>query len=249
MNPHDSQIHSWAVSVLIGGQPSIGHRMDVEGPAPGEELNTGAPTEPRQAASVIVLRGGDDALEVLLLRRNPESRFMGGAWVFPGGAVDVCDVAEGERYEGASRLAGEPDLDASHRVAAVREVEEEAGLRLPDPAALVKFSRWITPPQITIRYDTHFFLAAAPDGQEARADGAEMVDLRWDTPSGALAAHRRGGLELVFPTIRQLEQLAGFASADALLEWAGGREVVAVEPHVRITGETARVVLPGEPGY
>jgi len=207
--------------------------MDVEGPAPGEELNCGAPTTPRQAASVIVLHGGGASLEVLLLRRNPAARFMGGAWVFPGGAVDA--------HEGAG--------DGSHRIAAVREVQEEAGLRLPDPAALVKFSRWITPPQITIRYDTHFFLAAAPDGQEARADGAEMVDLRWDTPSGALAAHRRGRLELVFPTIRQLEQLAGFASADALLEWAAGREVVAVEPHVRITGETARVVLPGEPGY
>jgi 8-oxo-dGTP pyrophosphatase MutT (NUDIX family) len=218
--------------------------MEVDRPAPGEELNSGAPTEPRQAASVIVLRGGDEALEVLLLRRNPAARFMGGAWVFPGGAVDVCDVAGG-----ASRLAGEADLDVSYRIAAVREVEEEAGLRLPDPGALVKFSRWITPPQITIRYDTHFFLAPAPPGQQPRADGEEMVDLGWHTPAGALAAHRRGELELVFPTIKHLEQLAAFASAGELLEWAAGREVVAVEPHVTITGETARVVLPGEPGY
>lgn len=201
----------------------------MDGPAPGEELNPGAPTEPRQAASVLVLRGGEVALEVLLLRRNPAARFMGGAWVFPGGAVDKGD--------------------ASHRIAAVREVEEEAGLRLPDPAALVEFSRWITPPQITIRYDTHFFLAPAPPGQEPRADGEEMVDLGWHTPAGALAAHRRGELELVFPTIKQLEQLAPFSSARELLAWATGREVVAVEPHVRITGETARVVLPGEPGY
>jgi 8-oxo-dGTP pyrophosphatase MutT (NUDIX family) len=207
--------------------------MEVEGPAPGEELNAGAPTEPRQAASVIVLRGGDAALEVLLLRRNPAARFMGGAWVFPGGAVD----------------AHEGEGDWSHRVAAVREVEEEAGLVLPDPAALVKFSRWITPPQITIRYDTHFFLVLAPTGQEPRADGDEMVALGWHTPAGALEAHGRGELELVFPTIKHLEQLAGFGSANELLEWADGREVVAVEPHVQITGETARVVLPGEPGY
>jgi 8-oxo-dGTP pyrophosphatase MutT (NUDIX family) len=205
----------------------------MERPAPGEELNQGQPTEPRQAASVLVLRGGGDALEVLLLRRNPAARFMGGAWVFPGGAVDA--------HEGAG--------DESHRIAAVREVEEEAGLRLPDPSALVKFSRWITPPQITIRYDTHFFLAAAPPGQEPRADGHEMVDLGWHTPAGALAAQGRGELELVFPTIKQLEQLVGFGSATELIEWATGREVVAVEPHVQITGETARVVLPGEPGY
>ena len=207
--------------------------MAVEGPAPDEEFNPGAPAEPRQAASVIVLRGGADALEVLLLRRNPAARFMGGAWVFPGGAVD----------------AHEGEGDASHRVAAVREVEEESGLRLPDPAALVKFSRWITPPQIRIRFDTHFFLAHAPPDQEPRVDGGEMVDLGWHTPAGALDAHRGGELELVFPTIKQLEQLAAFGSATELLDWATGREVVAVEPRVRITGETARVVLPGEPGY
>jgi 8-oxo-dGTP pyrophosphatase MutT (NUDIX family) len=207
--------------------------MEVEGPAPGEELNEGAATEPRQAATVIVLRDGYGGLEVLLVRRNPASRFMPGAWVFPGGAVD----------------AHEGEGDRSHRIAAVREVEEEAGLRLPDPDALVKFSRWITPPQVTIRYDTHFFLAPAPPGQEPRADGSEMVDLGWHTPAGALAARRRGELELVFPTIKHLEQLAAFGSAAELLDWAAGREVVAVEPHVQITGETARVVLPGEPGY
>jgi 8-oxo-dGTP pyrophosphatase MutT (NUDIX family) len=191
------------------------------------------PSEPRQAASVIVLRDGGGGLEVLLVRRNPAARFMAGAWVFPGGAVDA--------HEGAG--------DESHRIAAVREVEEEAGLRLPDPAALVKFSRWITPPQMKIRFDTHFFLTPAPPGQEARADGTEMVDLAWHTPAGALQAHRRGELQLVFPTIKHLEQLAGFASATELLEWAAGRDVVAVEPHVQFTGETARVVLPGEPGY
>ena len=207
--------------------------MEAHQPARGEELNTGAPTEPRQAASVIVLRGGAAALEVLLLRRNPAARFMGGAWVFPGGAVDA--------HEGAG--------DSAHRAAAVREVAEEAGLALPDPATLVKFSRWITPAQIVIRYDTHFFLAPAPPGQDPRADGAEMVDLGWHTPAGALEAHRRGELDLVFPTIKQLEQLAAFPTADALLAWATGRNVVAVEPRVRITGETARVVLPGEEGY
>ena len=207
--------------------------MDVDRPAPGEHLNPGEPTTPRQAASVIVLRDGSDGLEVLLLRRNPNARFMGGAWVFPGGAVDAHE--------------GEGDL--SHRIAAVREVEEEAGLRLPDPAALVKFSRWITPPQIAIRFDTHFFLAPLPRGQEPRADGEEMVALGWHAPAGAQDAHRRGALQLVFPTIKQLEQLAGFPSATALLEWAEGREVVAVEPRVLMTGEAARLVLPGEPGY
>ena len=202
--------------------------MEVDRLAPGDELNTGPPTVPRQAASVIVLRESGAGMEVLLLRRNPAARFVGGAWVFPGGAID----------------AHEGDGEHSQRLAAVREVEEEAGLRLPDPASLVKFSRWITPPQYAIRFDTHFFLAVAPPGQEARADGDEMVDLAWHTPAGALAAHRRHELELVFPTYKQLEQLSGFASVAALLEWAGDREVVAVEPQLQITGETARIVLP-----
>lgn len=212
--------------------------MDDARPAPGEVLNDGPPVEPRQAATVIVLRGDDADLEVLLLRRNPAARFMGGAWVFPGGAVDAAD---GEPAAG-------PGADAAHRAAALREVAEEAGLRLGDPDALIPLSRWITPAQIAIRYDTHFFLAPAPPGQEPRADGGEMVDLRWTTPAGALAAHRRDELQLVFPTIKHLELLAAFDSAAALLEWATGREVVPVEPRV-IDGEAARVVLPGEPGY
>ncbi len=192
--------------------------------ASGEELNTGEVTEPRQAATVIVLRGGGERLEVLLVRRNPEARFMGGAWVFPGGAVD----------------GGE-----DHRVAGVREVAEEAGVELPDPAALVLVSRWITPPQVTIRFDTLFFLVAAPEDAEPRPDGGETVDVGWYDPRGALES----GIELVFPTIKTLEALAGFASADELLAWAEGREVEPIEPMVVVEGEVSRVVLPGEPGY
>src|SRR3954468_14950145 len=100
--------------------------MGVDKPGPGEELNTGAVTTPREAATVIVLRGGADSLEVLLVQRNPEQRFMGGAWVFPGGAVDAHE-------EG----------DLAHRLAGVREVEEEAGVVLGGPDALHPFSRWI----------------------------------------------------------------------------------------------------------
>jgi hypothetical protein len=48
----------------------------------------------------------------------------------------------------------------------------------------------------------------------------------------------------VFPTYKQLQQLSAFDSGTALLEWATGREIVAVEPHVQLTGEAARVVLP-----
>ena len=208
--------------------------MEIDRPPPGEELNvTGEETVPRQAATVILLRGGADALEVLLVKRTPQARFMGGVWVFPGGAVD----------------ASEGEGDAAHRVAAVRELEEEAGIVVADPGGLVKFSRWITPAEVVVRYDTHFFLAALPDGQEATIDGDEIVDEGWFTPAGALAAHQDGEIALVFPTIKHLEQLAGFASADALLDFARGREVGPVQPRIVAQGETARLLLPGEPGY
>jgi 8-oxo-dGTP pyrophosphatase MutT (NUDIX family) len=210
-----------------------------ERPAPGETYNPGAPTPPRQAASVILLRNGAGAdrgsgeLEVLLVKRTPAARFMGGVWVFPGGAVD----------------AQEGEGDAAHRIAAVRELSEEAAITLDTPDELVKFSRWITPAEVQIRFDTHFFLALAPDGQEPRVDGEECVDLGWFTPAGALDAHRDGEILLVFPTIKHLEQLGAFASVDSLMSYARGRNVQPVQPRVLVEGEVARIVLPGEPGY
>src|SRR3954453_10320183 len=160
MKPQDSQIQRCVeVSVAISGK-LLAMGAD-DRPAPGEELNRGPETIPRQAASVILLRGGEATLELLLVQRTPEARFMGGYWVFPGGAVD----------------AGEGEGDAAHRAAAVRELREEAGVGGVDPAALVKYSRWITPELIKIRFDTHFFVVRVPDGAVAAADGVECVDL------------------------------------------------------------------------
>jgi 8-oxo-dGTP pyrophosphatase MutT (NUDIX family) len=202
-------------------------------PGPGEAYNPGPPVRPRQAATVIVLRGGEDELELLLVRRTPEARFMGGVWVFPGGAVDA--------EEGAG--------DSAHRAAAIRELREEAAIEIDDPLALVKFSRWITPAEVQIRFDTHFFLAPMPEGQEPRIDGEECIDLGWFTPQSALAAYRAGEIELVFPTIKHLEQLQEFSSVGELIRYASQRTVEPVEPRVVLEGEVARILLPGEPGY
>jgi 8-oxo-dGTP pyrophosphatase MutT (NUDIX family) len=199
----------------------------------GEQYNPGPATAPRQAATVILLRGGGEALEVLLVRRTPKARFMGGVWVFPGGAVD----------------AHEGDGDQAHRAAAIRELREEAAIELDDPAALVKFSRWITPAQVQIRFDTHFFLAPLPPGQEPAVDGQEVVELGWFTAQAALDAHAAQRIVLVFPTIKHLEQLSAFATVDELLSYARDQDVQPVEPKVLLEGEVARVLLPGEPGY
>src|SRR3954452_10853658 len=231
MKPQLSQIQRCVVlvSVLMA---VLWRDMEVDRPGPGEELNTDPPTTPRRAASVIVLRGGADGLEVLLVKRNPQSRFMGGAWVFPGGAIG-SDEGEGE---------------AAQRAAGVRELEEEAGLSA-DPDGLVPFSRWITPEQVRIRFDTYFFLHRAQEDAQPRIDDGEIVDWGWFTPGAALDAHRVGEILLVFPTIKHLEQLAGFDSVDALLDHAHGKEVRPVEPRASGSGETARNPPPREPGY
>jgi 8-oxo-dGTP pyrophosphatase MutT (NUDIX family) len=179
---------------------------------------------------VILLRGGSAELELLLVRRTPAARFMAGHWVFPGGTVDAED---GEGQLGLRR-------------AAVRELEEEASVTLSAEAELVPFARWITPEQSPIRFDTWFYLATAPAGASPRVDGIEIVDLRWLTPVQALAEQADALLELAFPTLRQLEQLSAFGSADQLLEHARAHEnaIRPVQPRIVGEGEAARIVLP-----
>jgi 8-oxo-dGTP pyrophosphatase MutT (NUDIX family) len=201
-------------------------RVPVNRPASGEELNDGPETPPRLAASVIVLRETPAGPEVLLVRRNPEARFMGGAWVFPGGAVNG---------------------DESPQEAGGRELHEEAGIEVE--GELVPYSRWITPAEVKLRFDTFFFVVRAPDGAEAIADGEECVGARWVRPADALSAHERGELSLVFPTIKHLEQLAEAPSVAAAIEVARAREVVPVQPRIVVSDGTAHVLLPGEPGF
>jgi 8-oxo-dGTP pyrophosphatase MutT (NUDIX family) len=203
--------------------------MRVEGPHPGEELNAGEVTEPRQAASIVVLRDSPEGPEVLLVQRNPEQRFMGGAWVFPGGGVH--------------------DEDADHAATAVRELEEEACVTLAPDHPVVPWSRWITPAEVVIRFDTWFFVTEAPPGAQPTVDGGECVDARWLRPAAALEAHRRGELMLVFPTIKHLEALTAMRSVAEALDNARSREVVPVQPRVVIRNGTAEVLLPGETGY
>jgi 8-oxo-dGTP pyrophosphatase MutT (NUDIX family) len=202
----------------------------VASPPSGEEFNPGEVTEAREAASLILLRDSPDGPEVLLVQRSPEQRFMGGAWVFPGGATH----------------AGE---DADHAATAVRELAEEAGIALPADVELVPFSRWITPEEVKVRFDTWFFAAEAPQGTEATPDGSECVDARWLRPAAALAAHAQDELALVFPTIKHLELLSESASVEDTLAAAKARPIEPVMPKVAVRDGNAQVLLPGEPGY
>jgi 8-oxo-dGTP pyrophosphatase MutT (NUDIX family) len=228
-------------------RPPRGNEEDLgrpeRGPS-GEDHNAGPATRARLAATVILLRGSEERLELLLVRRTPQARFMGGVWVFPGGAVDDGDIPNDESPQEGSEIEGR-----ALRATAARELREEAGIVLADTSELVEFSRWITPAEVRTRFDTHFFLATLPPGQEPRVDGEECVDLSWFAPQAALDAHHAGEIVLVFPTIKHLEQLGSFSSVEALLTHARGRDVQPVQPKVVLEGEVARMILPGDPGY
>jgi len=124
-------------------------------------------------------------------------------------------------------------------------VADGVGLEV-DPAELVPYSRWITPEAVPIRFDTYFYLALAPAHSPPKPDGSETVDAGWFGPQSALDMHQVGELPLVFPTIKHLESLVGFANAPEALEAARRRVVKPVEPRVEGEGEDRRIVLPDE---
>lgn len=161
---------------------------------------------------------------------------MPGVWVFPGGAVDPGELEE-------------HDDETAHRICAARELEEEVGVSLPDPAVLVPWSRWITPEAVAVRFDTRFYLALAPPHTTPEPDATEITEVAWATPADALERHREGELELVFPTVKNLEALLPHTSAEDALEAARGRSVEPILPKVLGTRKDWRVVLPGDPDY
>jgi 8-oxo-dGTP pyrophosphatase MutT (NUDIX family) len=197
--------------------------------------------EPRPAASLILLRRGgkhrDRGVQILLVRRSPEARFMPGVWVFPGGAVDAVDRADGS------------DDESAHMACATRELQEEAGIELPADSELIAWSRWITPDPVPVRFDTRFYVTLSPAHSPPKPDGMETTEASWTAPSEALERHRAGELDLVFPTIKHLESLLPYSSSDEVLAAARDRVIEPILPRVVGKGDERRVVLPGEPGY
>lgn len=195
---------------------------------------------PRPAAAVILLRRSGKhntrALEVLLVKRNANARFMPGVWVFPGGAV-----------EGGIGTGCKDDLH--FRKTAVRELAEETSIDLSDIESLMPWSRWITPTEVNVRYDVRFYVALAPAHSPPTPDQREIVDAGWFRPTHALRCFREGKIDLVFPTIKHLEELTGYDSADTVLKAARSRSMEPVRPRVVTVDGEARTVLPGEPGY
>ncbi|HVM07815.1 MAG TPA: hypothetical protein VM345_05105 [Acidimicrobiales bacterium] len=259
----------------------------------------------RDAATVLLVRDSepDGGMEVFMLRRNLNSDFVGGAYVFPGGAVDEADrhadlssICRGLSDDSASDQLGIESGGLAYWVAAIRECFEEAGVllaaRADDPDTALSFadagvaerfrahrkavdsgevrllevceqerlqlvvdrvhyfSHWITPVGPPRRYDTRFFVAAAPPEQEPLHDDHETIASLWVRPADALERHRRGELEMIFPTIRNLEAIARFdRSADLLAAAAAISDIPPILPRIVVEDGGTRIVLPGDPGY
>ena len=252
---------------------------------------------PHPAATVTLVRDAPRGLEVLLLQRSHSLKFMPGAYVFPGGALDAADnspdlhaMCAGPGDDAASRALGVESGGLAYWIAAIREAFEEAGILLAYDAAggvvdtngaaaeryrahrrslderhgdfgtivrseslrlaadrLTYFGHWITPERVPRRYDTRFFLAVAPERQEAMHDNHETIAHVWVRPQDALEPGARERLLLRFPTIRTLEEISRHATTGELIAALSSKRIV--RPLLPRFTSDGRQVLPGEPGY
>ncbi|MDP8958808.1 MAG: NUDIX domain-containing protein [Actinomycetota bacterium] len=233
----------------------------------------------RPAATLCVLRPGEAGLEVLMVRRATGSAFVGGAHVFPGGAVE--DVDRGSLAARAVRGAPSQTM-RPWMAAALRETAEEAGVWITDPgldetsagrlvgvrgaelylglletgrvfdaASVAYLSNWVTPDGPPRRFDTRFFVASVPGGTSAAPDAEEITDAHWVRPAEALERWKSDEWDLIVPTLKHLELLSRFSFPDQVMAYARRQPAVPrVEPRLVRDEEGAwRVVLPGEPGY
>lgn len=195
---------------------------------------------PVPAATAVLLRQAPGALQTLLLRRNRDLPVMGGVWVFPGGRVDPEDRAAADNPDDRYEVA---------RLAAVRETEEEAGLRV-DPRSLVRLSHWTPPPDFDHQLATWFFLAPAPP-EAVRVDGREISEHLWLSPAEAIRRHTEaGGTWFLPPTFVTLHELQGFATVGDALAAAQRREPMFYDTRLATTSAGEGVALwEGDAGY
>ncbi|MCH2171452.1 NUDIX hydrolase [Myxococcota bacterium] len=195
----------------------------------------GTTPEVRQAATVILVRDTEDGLETLMLRRNSKLDFVGGMWVFPGGRLDPEDWRD------------DGDLLAASRRAAVREAQEEAGLRI-DEESLATFSHWEPPPITPKRFMTWFFIAPAPAGKVIIDDG-EIHDSAWMRPADALVRRDANEIELAPPTWVTLNELSRHADVAQAMTATRAREPEAYSTRVAPVEGGVVAMWHGDAGY
>lgn len=240
------------------------------------------------AATILLVRDGEAAVEVFMVKRHHQIDFASGALVFPGGklapgdndprlralidgaeayndeelALAACAIREAfeesgillARRPGAGDLLSGAEVTAldAHRVPlneeklALADFLEANGIRLAADR-LVRFARWVTPDMMPKRFDTWFFIAAAPEGQLGAHDGYESVDSVWVTPEQAIAEPDRW--TVIFPTRMNLLKLGKSSSAAAAIATAAATPVVTVTPWVEPREGGAVLRIQPDAGY
>jgi len=226
------------------------------------------------AATLIVFRDRTGLPpELLLVERSPRLAFAPGATVFPGGRIDPGDATL------ADQLGPDAPADAAARIAAIRETIEEAGVAIGvaaptdvetirtalrhgaalgealggtalDLDQLVPFARWRPRGGLSRVFDTLFYLARRPqDAPPARVDSTENVRLDWASARETLDAAARGERTLIFPTRRNLERLAQFASYDEAVAHARATPVRRITPWIEPRDGVDHLCIPDDLGY
>ena len=188
-----------------------------------------------------------------------------GGLTFYVAAIRECFEEAGVllAYDRDGRLLDFSDRSVEERYEALRDELNAGRLTLLDIAAregltlatdrISYWAHWITPEGQPRRYDTRFFVARAPRNQTAGHDDHELTNSAWVTAREALEHGRRKEWMIIFPTIRNLQKLAEFESADAAIAAMDAQEEFPVmQPRVllgRTPDEPARAVLPGDEGY
>lgn len=240
---------------------------DTVGPMAGSPHATvPAEVRPRLASTVLLLRDppvppGPPGVEVFVLHRAAGMRFAGGMLAFPGGGVESADYDQGApagqhanlaRVDWATRLGlirPGVDLDWARRTAdalaraAVRELQEETGVRL-HAEQLVPIANWITPAGGRTRYDTFFFVAAQPAGQEAALRTTEASLGEWASPAALLERASAGTVAMLPPTRAMLVELSLAGSVEQALTPRGS--LTPITPTIlSAPGQPLRVAVDG----
>ena len=234
-----------------------------------KQLADSAPALP--ASSILLVRNGPTGLEVLMMERPKTMRFAPGAYVFPGGKVDAEDMKLWRwRKSITDNRLGD---DIKFKIAALRELYEEAGVcllqgrpgakwsrnrsfignversgRQLDTAALVPFAHWVTPENLPRRFDTQFYIARH-NGTHAREDGNEALSLKWANPSDLLLRWEEEKIPLMFPTRLNLMKLSRAKTAGEAIRNARRDPVVRTLPKLRVTKAGVGLSIPAECGY
>ncbi|MEA3041561.1 MAG: hypothetical protein QOC65_1050 [Sphingomonadales bacterium] len=231
--------------------------------------------DPIPAATLVLMRAGNPP-ELLMMERASNMAFAAGALVFPGGRIDPGDIEAAAAFPGmpdaAARIAAIRETIEETGVAAclssapdaatataLREglsggapfaaLIEDAGLRL-DLDALTPFARWCPNFRETRRFDTLFFLAEAPpDLPSASADEAESIRAFWASAADVLSEVDAERAHVIFPTRRNLERLARFASIEEARADAAAHPVRRITPWVEERGGRPHVCIPADAGY